>query len=208
MIRQPRRRRATPKASRPSSCCSPGTQARMAPGQLRRGLRQHPDRQRHRLPHRLGAPPSELTTHHPIQPSAATGTTMPVAAPAVHSAPAPASRKSKAPHPVTAFEWKQPRAVDAGKRGLGQPARHNASAATGAARGCRGRVATGSDRQSGRLACRLEGGGGRRTVMRVVPVPSSGHLDGGSPRTQPSSGPSHATACRPARHSGRLLLAC
>jgi hypothetical protein len=32
--------------------------------------------------------------------------------------------------------WKQPRAVDAGKRGLGQPARHNASAATGAARGC------------------------------------------------------------------------
>src|SRR5215207_5147126 len=34
--------------------------------------------------------------------------------------------------------WKQPRAVDAGKRGLGQPARHNASAATGAARGCRG----------------------------------------------------------------------
>src|SRR5215208_3985905 len=33
---------------------------------------------------------------------------------------------------------KQPRAVDAGKRGLGQPARHNASAATGAARGCRG----------------------------------------------------------------------
>jgi hypothetical protein len=34
--------------------------------------------------------------------------------------------------------WRQPRAVDAGKRGLGQPARHNASAATGAARGCWG----------------------------------------------------------------------
>jgi hypothetical protein len=35
--------------------------------------------------------------------------------------------------------WKQPRAVDAGKRGLGQPARHNASAATDAAQGCSGR---------------------------------------------------------------------
>jgi hypothetical protein len=46
--------------------------------------------------------------------------------------------------------WKQPRAVDAGKRGLGQPARHNASAATGAARGCRGRITTGSDCQSRR----------------------------------------------------------
>jgi hypothetical protein len=45
---------------------------------------------------------------------------------------------------------KQPRAVDAGKRGLGQPARHNASAATGAARGCWGRLATDSDRQSDR----------------------------------------------------------
>jgi hypothetical protein len=43
----------------------------------------------------------------------------------------------------------QPRAVGAGKRGLGRPARHNASAATGAARGCRGRLATDSDRQSG-----------------------------------------------------------
>jgi hypothetical protein len=44
----------------------------------------------------------------------------------------------------------------------------------------RGRVATDSDRQSGRAGYRLEGGGGRRTVMRVVPVPSPGHLDGGS----------------------------
>jgi hypothetical protein len=31
---------------------------------------------------------------------------------------------------VWVLAWKQPRAVDAGKRGLGQPARHNASAAT------------------------------------------------------------------------------
>jgi hypothetical protein len=85
---------------------------------------------------------------------------------------------------------KQPRAVDAGKRGLGRPARHNASAATGAARGCPVRLATDSDRQSGRAGYRLEGRGGRRTVMRVVPVPSPGHLDGGSLRTQLSSGPS------------------
>jgi hypothetical protein len=74
---------------------------------------------------------------------------------------------------------KQPRAVGAGKRGLGRPARHNASAATGAARGCPVRLATDSDRQSGRAGYRLEGRGGRRTVMRVVPVPSPGHLDGG-----------------------------
>src|SRR5215208_4778230 len=52
--------------------------------QLQRGLRQHPDRQRHRLPHRPGPPPQQLTTHT-TQPSAATGTTMPVAAPAVHA---------------------------------------------------------------------------------------------------------------------------
>jgi hypothetical protein len=74
---------------------------------------------------------------------------------------------------------KQPRAVGAGKRGLGRPARHNASAATGAARGCPVRLATDSDRQSGRAGYRLEGRGGRRRVMRVVPVPSPGHRDGG-----------------------------
>jgi hypothetical protein len=38
----------------------------------------------------------------------------------------------------------QPRALDAGKRGWANlPARHNASAATDAARGCMGRVAPG-----------------------------------------------------------------
>ena len=40
----------------------------------------------------------------------------------------------------------------------------------GAARGCPVLLATDSDRQSGRAGYRLEGGGGRRTVMRVVPV--------------------------------------
>jgi hypothetical protein len=125
---------------------------------------------------RRPTPPSTSSTRCSC-PRADHHTTQPRRSFAPHSA---TSAKSKAPHLVTAFEWKQPRAVDAGKRGLGQPARHNASAATGAARGCRGRVATGSDRQSGGRACRLEGGGGRRTVMRVVPVPSSGHLDGGS----------------------------
>jgi hypothetical protein len=105
--------------------------------------------------------------------------------------------------------WKQPRAVGAGKRGLGRPARHNASAATGAARGCPGRLATDGDHQSGRAGYRLEGGVGRRTVMRVVPSSSRGPPGRWSPpRTPPSSGPSHATACRPARHPRRLLLAC
>jgi hypothetical protein len=38
-------------------------------------------------------------------------------------------------HPVCWWGWAKPRAVDAGERGLGRPARHNASATTGAARG-------------------------------------------------------------------------
>ena len=38
-------------------------------------------------------------------------------------------------HPVSWWGWAKPRAVDAGERGLGRPARHNASATTGAARG-------------------------------------------------------------------------
>src|SRR5215213_8653084 len=63
----------------------------------------------------------------------------------------------------------QPRAVGAGKRGLGRPARDNASAAAGAARGGAGPGSHRRDRQSGWAGYRLEGGGGRRTVMRVVP---------------------------------------
>jgi len=55
--------------------------------------------------------------------------------------------------------WKQPRAVDAGKRGLGQPARHNASAATVQPEAAGGRIATGSDHQS-RQACVPVGGRG------------------------------------------------
>jgi hypothetical protein len=49
-----------------------------------------------------------------------------------HTAPGTGARQTSCCRRV------QPRAVDAGKQGLGRPARHNASAATGAARGCRG----------------------------------------------------------------------
>ena len=61
---------SSPAATRPSRAHHPGHRER--PGlhhqrQLRRGLRQHPDRQRHRLPHRPGPPPHELTTQHPAR---------------------------------------------------------------------------------------------------------------------------------------------
>jgi hypothetical protein len=99
---------------------------------------------------------------------------------------------------------KQPRAVGAGKRGLGQPARHNASAATGAARGCWGRLATDSDRQSARP---VPVGGQAYSYARC-----SGSISWPPGRWQPPDPalvrPFDATACWPARHPRCLLLAC
>ena len=96
-----------------------------------------------------------------------------------HATPAPVAwsppwntpgRPSAATTPTSSRSWKQPRAVDAGKRGLGQPARHNASAATGAARGCQ---EPGSHWVCPPILpsppCLFERGSGRRTVVRVVP---------------------------------------
>src|SRR5215211_8376303 len=73
----------------------------------------------------------------------------------------------------------QPRAVDAGERGWAdlpattRPRQRVQPEAAG------GRVAPGRDRQSDGLVDRGERGGGWRTIMRVVPVPSRGHLAGG-----------------------------
>ena len=106
--------------------------------------------------------------------------------------------------------WKQPRAVDAGKRGLGQPARHNASAATGAARGCGGpdnhreRLPISSGVRAG-LSERVAG-----VQLCALFLFACGHLDGGSFPDPALSGwsttPSGSTwsneATRRARSSG------
>jgi hypothetical protein len=82
-------------------------------------------------------------------------------------------------HPVCWWGWAKPRAVDAGERGLGRPARRNASATTGAARGY-------PDQHSRRPASdpgargRRDGAGkwvGYSDLRRILPTC---HLEGGS----------------------------
>jgi hypothetical protein len=101
-----------------------------------------------------------------------------------------------------------PRAVDAGKRGLGQPARHNASAPTGAARGYPGKH---NSRPAGSRVAGGAAGIGRAGGWGTVTCGVSHRsvtCGGSSLGPRPCPGVHPTTACRPARHPGLFQLAC
>jgi hypothetical protein len=105
---------------------------------------------------------------------------------------------------------RQPRAVDAGKRGLGRPARGERVRRNGCSPRLHGWVATETGHESASRRHWFERAGGRRTVMRVVPVRlvAAWTVASRGPRPRPYLTRHPATACWPAQHPRRCSLAC